>query len=86
MLCAREARQATKMVIIIVQLKRAAKAQKVLAKQKQRIKSTTTIASGIRTVAIDFGRRIDPGARFPAPGGLPEEGTHNNPWTVVDSD
>jgi hypothetical protein len=56
-------------------------ATKVLAKQKQRDKSTTTIAIKKRTAAIDSGRRIDPGASVPVP--VParpqEEGAHRNP-------
>jgi len=54
--------------------------KKVLAKQKQRDKSTTTIAIKKRTAAIDSGRRIDPGASVPVPTKpQEEEGAHRNP-------
>ena len=52
---------------------------KVLAKQKQRDKSTTTIAIRKRSAAIDSGRRIDPGASVPVPARPQEEGAHRNP-------
>jgi hypothetical protein len=52
---------------------------KVLAKQKQRDKSKTTIATTKRTAAIDSGRRIDPGASVPALVRRQEEGMHTNP-------
>jgi hypothetical protein len=52
---------------------------KDLAKQKQRVKSTTTIAIKKRTAAIDSGRRIDPGASIPALARPQEEGAHENP-------
>jgi len=55
------------------------KIKKVLAKQKQRDKSTTTIATTKRTAAIDSGRRIDPGASVPALARPQEEGTYTNP-------
>ena len=58
---------------------------KVLAKQKQRDKSTTTIAIKKRTAAIDSGRRIDTGASVPAPARLPAECTHRNPPNGVGS-
>ena len=45
-----------------------------LLKQKQRDKSTTTIAIKKRTAAIDSGRRIDPGASVPVPARPQEEG------------
>jgi len=52
--------------------------KKVLAKQKQRDKSTTAIATTKRTAAIDSERRIDPGASVPAPVRPQEEGAHTN--------
>jgi len=48
-------------------------------KQKQRDKSTTTIAIRKRTAAIDSGHRIDPGASVPAPARPQGEGTHEDP-------
>jgi len=57
----------------------------VLAKQKQRDKSTTTIAIEKRTAAIDSRRRIDPGASVPAPARPQEEGVHRNPHNGVGS-
>jgi hypothetical protein len=58
---------------------------KVLAKQKQRDKSTTTIAIKKRTAAIDSRRRIDPEASVPAPARPQEEGAHRNPHNGVGS-
>jgi len=58
---------------------------KVLAKQKQRDKSTTTIAIKKRTAAIDSRRQIDPGASVPAPARPQEEGAHRNPHNGVGS-
>jgi len=58
---------------------------KVLAKQKQRDKSTATIAIEKRTAAIDSRRRIDPGASVPAPARPQEEGAHRNPHNGVGS-
>jgi hypothetical protein len=57
----------------------------VLAKQKQRDKSTTTIAIKKRTATIDSRRRIDPGASVPAPARLQNEGAHRNPHNGVGS-
>jgi len=57
----------------------------VLAKQKQRDKSTTTIAIEKRTAAIDSRCRIDPGASVPAPARSQEEGAHRNPRSGVGS-
>jgi hypothetical protein len=54
-------------------------ATKVLAKQKQLDKWTTTIATKKRTAAIDSGRRIDPGASVTALARPQEEGVHTNP-------
>jgi len=59
--------------------------EKVLAKQKQRDKSTTTIAIEKRTAAIDSRRRIDPGASVAAPARPQEEGAHRNPHNGVGS-
>ena len=59
--------------------------KKVLAKQQQRDKSTATIAIKKRTAAIDSRRRIDPGARVPAPARPQEEGAHRNPHNGVGS-
>ena len=50
-----------------------------MAKQKQRDKSTTTIAITKRTAAIDSGHRIDPGASVPALARPQEEGVHEDP-------
>jgi hypothetical protein len=58
---------------------------KVLAKQKLRHKSTTTIAIKKRTAAIDSRRRIDPEASVPAPARPQEEGAHRNPHNGVGS-
>jgi len=58
---------------------------KVLAKQKQRDKSTTTIEIKKRTAAINSRRQIDPRASVPAPARPQEEGTHSNPHNVVGS-
>jgi len=51
---------------------------KVLAKQNQRDKSTTAIATTKWTAAIDYGLRVDPGTSVPALAGLKEEGAHTN--------
>jgi len=56
-----------------------ASATEVLAKQKQRDKSTTAIATIKRTPAINSERQIDPGAIFPAPARTQEEGAETNP-------
>jgi len=61
------------------------KHQKVLAKQKQRNESTTTIAIEKRMAAIDSRRRIDPGASVPAAARSQEEGAHRNPRSRVGS-
>jgi len=53
--------------------------------QKQRDKSTTTIAIKKRTAAIDSRRRIDPEASVPAPARPQEEGAHRNPHNGVGS-
>jgi hypothetical protein len=58
---------------------------KVLAKQKQRDKSTATIAIKKRTAAIDSRRRINPGASVPAPARPQEVGAHRNPHNGVGS-
>jgi len=59
--------------------------QKVLAKQKQCDKSTTTIAITKRTPAIDSRRRNDPGASVLAPARSQEECAHRNPRSGVGS-
>jgi len=58
---------------------------KVLAKQKQCDKSTTTIAIKKRTAAIDSRHRIDPRASVPAPARPHGEGAHRNPGSGVGS-
>jgi hypothetical protein len=56
-----------------------------LAKQKQRDKSTTTIAIKKWTAAINSRHRMDPGASVPAPARPQEEGAHRNPHNGVGS-
>ena len=51
----------------------------VLAKQKQRDRSTTTVAIKKWMAAIDGGHRIDPGVSVPAQARLQEEGAHEDP-------
>jgi hypothetical protein len=53
--------------------------QKVMEKQKQRVKLTTTTAIFTTTEFIDSECPIGPGPNFPAPARLLEEGTHRNP-------
>jgi hypothetical protein len=57
--------------------------KKVLAKLKQRVKSTTTIAIEKWTAAIDSGHRIDSGASFTAPSRLQEDSEHENPHSCI---
>jgi len=57
---------------------------KVMTKQKQRYKSTTTIAIEKGTAAIDSGLRIDPRGSVPAPARPQEEGAHRNSCNGVD--
>jgi hypothetical protein len=52
---------------------------KVLAKQKQRGDSTTTIATTKRPAAMNSGCRIETGANVPAPATPLKEGAHTNP-------
>jgi hypothetical protein len=70
---------------IIAPLRHLQARNEVLAKQKKRDKSTTTIAIKKRTAAMDSRRRIDPGARVPAPARPQEEGAHRNPHNGVGS-
>jgi len=53
-------------------------------KQKQRDKSTTTIATIKPTAAINSGLQIDPRATVPAPARQQEEGAHANPRNGVE--